>query len=154
MLIFSAVLSILVAASPVADDKPVAKPQGDLGRLQGTWSATIVKDVDMIMTFDGDQVEMIRLTPNDLQKKTVLRGSCRLDETSTPKVLHLIKGKTDGTDVPDTSALYALDGDSFRMYPDRPGADRPTDLKKVDPKSPLLLVFKRIPPAESKPDGK
>jgi uncharacterized protein (TIGR03067 family) len=127
-------------AAPAADDAP----QGDLGKLQGKWTAMAGpnKDVPLTLEIKGNQATAIFTTPEG--EKRTLKGEIRLDEKAKPKTLDWVKFKTsDGDELPDNLAIYELDGDSFKVCNGGRDNPRPTEFKESGEAGFSLLTFKR-----------
>ena len=136
---------VVVALLAPADDKPASAPKaGDRARLQGTWVGKLGRQgIDVVMEVVGDKVVMTVTDPATPDRKVTIEGEYKLVETKTPRWWDFVRGKSDdGKDIPDSKAIYELDGDNLKVCQGL-GRDRPAEFKDTVPGSPQLIVFTR-----------
>jgi uncharacterized protein (TIGR03067 family) len=148
-------LSLLLAptvllAAPVPKDKPKVK---DDEAVIGSWKIDKFDaggektpgDIDKIR-FVFDDKGMLAMSMGNDQKS---EGKFKLDPEAKLKTIDI---ESMGQAM---KGLYELDGDTLTLcMPDRPGADRPTEIK-ADGKARIFVVtFKRVKADEKKEDKK
>ncbi len=131
----------------LADEKADA-PKGDLGKLQGTWTAKVgpEKNVPIVLTIQGKAVTL-KITGPDGQEYNS-KGEIKVDESAKPfKTIDWVKfTRPDGEEAPENLALYEfLDADTVRLCSGGPGNERPTEFKAGDGGPPNILELKRTP---------
>ncbi len=131
-------------AAKCAEDAPAAK--GDLDKLQGTWTAKVGPDKDIVIaiTIKGKAVTLKISTPNSGDFS--VDGEVKIDETAKPhKTIDWVNfKKDDGEAAPDNHGLYEfVDANTLRLCSGGPGNDRPTEFKAGDGGPPNLVVMAR-----------
>ena len=97
---------VAVGAGPVID--------GDLGKLQGRWEASVGKrqEFSVILEVKGNDVSAT-ITPKK-GPKVEASGELQIDEKASPRALDWVKFSTpDGIEVPRMLSIYRLDGDKL-----------------------------------------
>ncbi|HEV3167458.1 MAG TPA: TIGR03067 domain-containing protein [Isosphaeraceae bacterium] len=136
-------LALALTASPArADDEA---PSGDLAKLQGKWTSMggPARDTPVLLELKGTTVTMSAKFA-DGQTRTMVQGTIKVDEKAKPRAIDFLKckGPLDGP-LPDTQAIYDLDGDTLKIaYPKKGPEDRPTEFPK-DEKDRACVVWKR-----------
>jgi uncharacterized protein (TIGR03067 family) len=130
MMISIAFVAILALAP--AEDKPAAKNDGDMAKLQGSWVGKADRAgeaIDVEIEFRDAAIAM-SFTRND--KKMIGRGTFKLDEAAKPKALDLIdfRAPEDTPARPSPPFIYALEGDMLKLCgAGDAGQPRPTEFK-------------------------
>jgi uncharacterized protein (TIGR03067 family) len=142
LVFLAASLPLLLPPLAAAADKP----KGDLGQLQGTWTAKIgpEKQADAVFTFEGDDVRLELTGPQG--RRVELKGKVKLGEAARPhKTIDWVRfTRPNGEDAPENLGLYEFtDADTLRVCNGGPGNERPTEFKAGDDGPPNLLVLKR-----------
>ena len=137
---------LLVASATLAQDtaKKDDAPKGDLGKIQGKWSAMVgpEKNIPIIVEFK-DKSANILVTVQEQELK--IKGEVKLDETKTPKQWDWTKFETpDGNNVEDNLAIYKFEGEKLIMCSGGPGGQRPTEFKQGAGGPPELVEFTRV----------
>lgn len=105
-----------------------SKPKGDLGKLQGKWTAKVGPnhDIPIVVEIKGKEINVLIRVPD--QEEKTLKGRIDLDEKKSPKEIDLI-GFTgpDGNEIADNKGIYELEGDRWKVCNGGPGNDRPKD---------------------------
>ena len=117
---------------------------GDLGRLQGCWTAKAgpKHDIAVTLTIKGGEVEVAIVTPQGI--KLAVQGGLKLDETVMPRSLDWVgMSLLDGQELPDHLAIYSVQGDTFTLRNSGPNVGRPREFKPGDGPLNELLVFTR-----------
>ncbi len=123
--------------------------QGDLARLQGTWTSTRVegdpKLVDAVFVWEvrGRALTATRTGPGDEMSRDTVE--LKIHETDHPRSLELTKGKApDGRPTPDLGAIYELDGDTLKVCGGGVGDPLPKEFKAGEGgRYRVLMVFRR-----------
>ena len=135
--------ALLAAGTVRADDD---KPKGDLGKLQGDWTAKVgpEKNIEMKATFKGGKVTFAFTTPDGQDRS--MKGDAVLDEAAKPHKAITFKGFTrqDGSDAPENLGIYTFEGDdTVKVCTGGPGNERPTEFKAGEGGPPQLIVLTR-----------
>ena len=104
-----ATFSVLVVSALAMGAEP---DKGDLGKLQGSWEASVGKkrEVKVSLEVKGNEVSAT-ITPK-LGPKVKANGELQLDESASPRSLDWVKFSTpDGIEVPKLLSIYRLEGD-------------------------------------------
>jgi uncharacterized protein (TIGR03067 family) len=128
---------LTVAAS--ADDKPL---EGDLAKLQGTWTGKYGPDeIDLTIKIDKEKVTI----KGDLSDRSFeIHGEVKLDEKASLKRFDWHKfTSAAGEPLPDRLAIYKIEGDSLTICTGGPGGTRPAEFKAGDDGTPSLTVYTR-----------
>src|SRR5262245_22049248 len=134
---------LVVLAGAVAPQKDDV--QGDLAKLQGKWRASSGPEgvITLTMEIDGKTL-LLTYTPPFGEERTY-KGEIQLDESATPRGMNWIKMTAEGKSLPDTRAIYELDGESLKVSSNGPDKDRPTEFAKAENDGPpRTLVFRRL----------
>jgi uncharacterized protein (TIGR03067 family) len=118
--------------------------QGDLGRLQGRWTARAGarREVRVILEINGRQATASIKTPSGV--RLLLEGEVKLDEMTSPRRLDWIKFTgADQQEFPPLLAIYAIDGDRFTVCNGGLNGSRPTEFKRGDGILAEVVVFQR-----------
>lgn len=135
-------LGLMSAPHASAEDTPA----GDLGKLQGKWTATVgpQKQFAITMTVKGAKVRAeLTVQGEDL----AVEGEFKLDDKASPKTVDWVKFKNpQGEDVPDNKGIYRFsdDGATWTVCNGGPGNDRPSEFKAGDQGAPNLIEFKKV----------
>jgi uncharacterized protein (TIGR03067 family) len=141
--VLAAVLFAVVATR--ADDKPEAKPDPDLKKLQGKWRISYHESVGVDDTQDciwemevrGDR---FTLTADG----TTTTGRIRLDSTKKPKELEYTVEDSDTDEVTTFVGLYELEGDTYKTCDVEKGKDaHPTEFK-TKARTGQVAVWKKV----------
>jgi uncharacterized protein (TIGR03067 family) len=127
------------------------RPEGDLAKLQGTWSTvSIISDGKIVinentpppkgpatkLAYDGDNWTV------KVGEKTVATGKTKLDATKMPKELDVMDES--GTLNEKTKlAIYELDGGTYKYCIAAAGKSRPTKFESTKGSGHSLIVSKR-----------
>jgi uncharacterized protein (TIGR03067 family) len=136
--------SVLLATEPAA---PAPEPmiQGDLARLQGTWTtqAGPKHAFPVAVEIRGCSVT-VTVTP-PVGPKIEAVGEIQVDESASPKRLDWVRFTTiDGEQpFPEIAAIYELDGDVLRICNGGPNNPRPSDFTPGDGVLADVLTFRR-----------
>lgn len=117
---------------------------GDLGRLQGCWTAKAgpKRDVSITITVKGREVEVAILTSQGI--KVAVQGGVKVDESVTPHSIDWVGlSLLDGQELPDQLAIYKVEGDTFTLRNAGPNARRPREFKAGEGLVDDLIVFTR-----------
>ncbi len=144
--------SLLILAAP-ALAAPPDRPEGDLAKLQGTWTtkAGPNKDIPVWMEIKNDKVSVrLKIPLQGLEIRA--EGTVKIDDSVTPHTLDWV-GFTalDGQDMPEVLAIYEWDGEKFRLCNGGPNSDRPTEFKPGENSLADVLIFER--PARTEKTG-
>jgi uncharacterized protein (TIGR03067 family) len=142
---------LILSTIIVAADDPKPKddaPKGDLGKLQGTWTADAgpEKNIPIAITIKGNAVSLKVTTPNNGEFSS--DGQVKIDEAAKPhKSIDWVKfTNPNGEVLPENLGLYEfVDADTLRVCSGGPGNERPTEFKAGDGGPPNLLVLNRKP---------
>ncbi len=126
---------------------PADEPKGDLALLQGSWSGKIGPDrvIDATLVLKGNAAELVIARPGE--DDVTIKGELKLDDKASPKTLDWVKFTLpNGDDLPETKALYKLEGDVLTICSGGPGADRPAEFKEGTDGPPRLATWTRVKP--------
>ena len=140
------VVTTLTAPAILADE-----PQGDLAKLQGTWSSKVGsnKEIQAKMTVKGSAIE-INLTRPDNQQIT-LKAEMKLDEKASPKAADWVKViAPGGQELPSIKLIYKLEGDTLTICMAAAERERPRNFEAAKGSGNTLMTFKREPASKSK----
>ncbi|HWE39465.1 MAG TPA: TIGR03067 domain-containing protein [Isosphaeraceae bacterium] len=141
----AALLVLLLAATSPADDKE-KKPEGDLGKVQGKWTARYgPNDIPITIEVKGEDVTAVITNDNG---EMTLKGRLKIDDKAKPhKTVDWLDFKLpNGDDAQENLAIYELNakGDEWKVCNGGAGKPRPTEFKEGDNgDDPHLIVFKR-----------
>lgn len=135
-------LFVLTRVKVAPDEKPL---NGDLAKLQGTWTAPAGPEGGPLITMT---IKVNAYTANwdrDDGTKAVRKGELRVNEQATPhKTIDFFNTKhEDGDSVRDSLGIYQFDGDKVKFCVGDPGDERPTEFKKGEDGPPHILTFSR-----------
>jgi uncharacterized protein (TIGR03067 family) len=134
---------IAFSSSAAGDDTPL---NGDLAKLQGTWTAMVgpKKNFRAVATIEGKVVTVKRTNPNG--EETQVTCEIQIDEQAKPlKTIDWVKFiQPDGAVGQDTLGIYEIvDEDTVRICNGGPGGQRPTEFKEGENGRPQLITMKR-----------
>jgi uncharacterized protein (TIGR03067 family) len=121
-----------------------AKVQGDLARIQGTWTAQVGarREIAAVMEVRGACAKICLTTPIGVRIR--VEGRIAIDEAASPKALDWLEFTgVEGMDLPDLLAIYALDGDEFRICNGGPDNPRPTEFRAGEGCLADVITFRR-----------
>ncbi len=131
-------LSITLAR---ADDSTAP---GDLGRLQGTWTAMVGPERDVPITLEVQKQKVTITGKRPGGEDFTLKGELKLDEKANPKTIDWVKFVgPQGNEAPENLGIYKLTDDTLTVCSGGPGNERPTEFKKGDDGPPQLVTFTR-----------
>ena len=134
----------LVLGSAVSANADEGRQVGDLARLQGRWvtRAGARRNIAVVLTVDGNKATCEIRTPQGL--KFQADGELRVNESARPRALDWV-GFTglDSQDLPDIPAIYAIDGDTFKVCNGGLNSPRPSEFKPGESVLADVLVFER-----------
>jgi uncharacterized protein (TIGR03067 family) len=127
-----------------AADK-AAKAAGDLGLLQGRWTAMAGarRHIRVVIEVKGRGVNVTITTPEgpDFQ----VEGELKLDERSSPRSLTWCNFIGPGEQpLPDIAAVYKVEGDTFTVCNGGFHGARPKEIKPGESALADLVVFRRL----------
>jgi uncharacterized protein (TIGR03067 family) len=142
--ILSSLVVVSLALSVHAADKAGADA-GDLGHLQGRWTAMAGRrrEIRVLMEVKGRDVSVAITMPQGLDFQA--EGELTLDEKTSPRSLTWSRFVGPGEQpLPEISGIYKVEGDTFTVRNGGFHGPRPQDFKPGD--SPLadLVVFRRL----------
>ena len=118
-------------------------PKGDLGKLQGKWTAKVgpEKNIPLVMTVKGNAVTLAFTGRDGAERE--LKGEIKLDDAAKPhKTLDWVKfTRLNGEEAPANLAIYELDGKTLKVCSGGPGNERPTEFKAGEGGPPNLIVL-------------
>jgi uncharacterized protein (TIGR03067 family) len=141
---------LLGASAGVAGE--AATSAGDLGRLQGKWTAMAGtrREIRVVMEINGREVKVAISTPQGLNIKA--QGELKLDESTTPRSLDWVKfSGPDQQPFPAIAAVYKLEGETFTVCNGGFLGARPKDFKPGEGALADVVVFRRPGSTETKP---
>jgi uncharacterized protein (TIGR03067 family) len=143
-----ALLAMLLCLDAHAAD-PGSPLAGDLGRLQGRWTASAgpKRDIRVVLEIKGRAVTVDISTPRG--QNFQVEGELALDETTRPCSLAWTRFMAPGEQpLPEIHGVYKIDGDTFTVCNGGLRGARPREFKRGDHPLADLVVFQRL-----KPDG-
>ena len=85
---------------------------GDLGKIQGRWEASVGKKREFSVSLEVKGHEVSATISPRRGPKLKANGELQLDETASPRSLDWVKFSTpDGIEVPKLQSIYRLEGD-------------------------------------------
>jgi uncharacterized protein (TIGR03067 family) len=143
-------LAALSAAAIVAGhaagaraDEPV--PAGDLGKLQGDWTAMFgpEKNIPLVITIKGNAATFAITTPDGQERAS--KGEIKIDENAKPhKTIDWVKFRgRNGEEAPANLGIYTIGTESITVCNGGPGNERPTKFEAGSGGPPQLLVLNR-----------
>jgi uncharacterized protein (TIGR03067 family) len=135
-------------AGALADDK------ADLDKIQGTWQTMIGpnKAIPMTMEIKGHELTLSFTGPGG--DAVTLKGEVKLDPEKAPKQMDWVNMSRGDTKLPDTMAIYELDGDTLKVRGSGFKKERPTEFAKEGKDTAQTLTFSRKGKDEPKKDEK
>ncbi len=131
--------------APKPANAPADAIPGDLGKVQGKWSAMIGpdKNIPIVIEVKGKAITLSLTTPEG--QEFDIDGEVALDESTKPGRWDWVNFKgIDGEAVPDNLGLYKLDGDELTIVSGGPGNPRPAEFVEGQGGPPNLVVLKRV----------
>jgi uncharacterized protein (TIGR03067 family) len=122
--------------------KEKAEEKSDLDKIQGTWLAPAgPNDEVMISLTIKDQKYIARYDKGD-GTNVEIKGEVKIDDKGKLKTIDFVKSeRNDGEDAKDNLGIYTFDGEKFKVCVGGGGNARPTEFKKGDEGTPMLLIF-------------
>jgi uncharacterized protein (TIGR03067 family) len=136
-------LATLLMISADAPDAPIIT-EGDLARLQGTWStqAGPKKNIPVTIQIKGHSVT-VKVKP-PIGRPITAEGEVEIDETVAPKALDWRKFTGgDDQEFPEVHAIYQIDGDALIVCNGGPNNPRPVEFRPGEGVLAGVLTFKR-----------
>jgi uncharacterized protein (TIGR03067 family) len=124
---------------------------GDLGRLQGRWTATAGtrREIGVELEIKGRDASVTIRTPTAPEFQ--VRGELKLNETTAPRSLDWIKLiGPDHQPLPEIVGIYQLEGDSFKVCNGGFLGVRPKEFKPGEGALADVVLFHRVKSRESK----
>ena len=123
-----------------AEEKPI---QGDLAKFQGVWLTRAGANDEVVVTMTVKVNAYTATWDSGDGTKVVLKGEVRVNDQATPtKTVDFFNNqRNDGDDARDNLGIYEVDGDKIKVCLGGAGNERPTEFKKGEGGSPLLLIF-------------
>jgi uncharacterized protein (TIGR03067 family) len=136
--------TMIVAA--LAATAPAGEPSldGDLGRLQGRWSARTGprNDIRVELEVQGRRAKVVITTPQGVTIRA--RGVLRVDESCQPRALDWSDFKSaDGKALPDIPAIYRIDDRGWTVCNGGPNGSRPDAFRPGEGLLASVVVFER-----------
>jgi uncharacterized protein (TIGR03067 family) len=147
------ILLVLLGANVHAADEAASR-DGDLGRLQGRWSATAGARHEIHVTIEikGRDVHAAIKTPQGLDLK--VQGEVKLDETTNPRSLDWKKlTGPDQQPLPEIAAVYKIDGDTFTVCNGGFLGARPKEFKAGEGVLADVVIFHRLDAKHGRTDS-
>jgi uncharacterized protein (TIGR03067 family) len=142
---------VLVSLSLNVDAAEKAAPKdGDLGLLQGRWTAMAGarRQVRVVLEVKGQAVSVAITTPQGLE--FTAEGELKLDEKTTPRSLNWYNFIGPGEQpLPEIAAVYIVEGDTFTVCNGGFHGARPKEFKPGESALADLVVFHRVGAKES-----
>jgi uncharacterized protein (TIGR03067 family) len=138
------ILLVLIGLNVHAAEEAVPRG-GDLGRLQGRWTAKAGTrhEIQVVIEIKGRDVCAAIQTPQGLDFK--VQGELKLDETTSPRSLDWKKlTLPDQQPLPEIAAVYKLDGDTFTVCNGGFHGARPKEFKPGEGVLADVVVFHRL----------
>jgi uncharacterized protein (TIGR03067 family) len=145
-----ALLTMLLGLEAHAAD-PGSALAGDLGRLQGRWTASagLRRDIRVVLEIKGRAVTVDISMPRG--QNFQVEGELALDETTRPRSLAWTRFMAPGEQpLPEIQGVYKIDGDIFTVCNGGLHGTRPKEFKRGDHPLADLVVFQRLKPDEPK----
>ena len=139
---FVLALTTLLLISADAPDAPAL--DGDLARLQGTWTtqAGPKKNIPVTIQIKGRSVTVNVKPP--IGRPITAEGELEIDEKAAPKALDWRKFTgDDDQELPEVHAIYQIDGDALIVCNGGPNNPRPSAFRKGDGILADLMTFHR-----------
>jgi uncharacterized protein (TIGR03067 family) len=103
-----------------------APEAGDLGKLQGSWEASVGRKGEFTVAIEIKGREVSATISSALGPKLRASGELELDENRSPRALDWVKFSTlDGQEVPTIHAIYRLEQDRLILRSGGLNDDRP-----------------------------
>ena len=132
-------LTVWTRLKETADDKPI---KGDLAKFQGTWLASAGPNDEVVITMTVKVNAYTATWDSGDGTKVELKGELRVNQDATPRTIDFFNSqRNDGDDARDNLGIYSFDGEKIKVCVGGAGNERPTEFKKGDGGSPLLLIF-------------
>ncbi len=135
----------LIYVSIAALAAPAGSFAGDFEALQGKWVGRTGRQKEVEVTLElKDHKVAISLQKLGLEGAVVRKhGEFKVDERSSPKAWDFLNGAADdGSKLPDTLAIYKLEGGTLTLQSSDPKTDfRPSKFKEDDP---MYLVLRKV----------
>ena len=144
------VLGMLSAPAPAPVAAAEAATPGDLGRLQGRWTATAGPKgaFPVVLEVRGREVRVEIRPP--VGPPIRARGELQVDDAASPKALDWLRFTAlDGQALPEILAIYELDGDTFRICNGGPHNPRPEAFEPGDGVLADVVTFRRVATPEA-----
>ena len=124
--------------------------QGDLAKLQGTWTSTRVegdlrlRDAVFVWEIKGRALTVTRTGQRSEMSRD--RVELKMHEADHPRWLELTKGTApDGKPSPDLGLIYELDGDTLKVCGGGVGEPLPTEFKAdAGGLYRVVMIFRRV----------
>jgi uncharacterized protein (TIGR03067 family) len=133
---------LLLASVSFAGETSAAS--GDLGRLQGKWTAVAGArhELRVEMNISGHDVKVAISTPQGLNLQA--EGELKLDESTSPRSLDWVKfSGPDQQQFPAVAAVYKLEGETFTVCNGGFLGRRPREFKPGEGALADVVVFRR-----------
>jgi uncharacterized protein (TIGR03067 family) len=135
----------VLAAAPATNTASASEAlTGDLGRLQGRWTASAGPKgaFPVTLEFRGREVHVEVRPP--VGPPIRARGEVQVDDAVSPKALDWVRFTAlDGQALPEILAIYELDGDTFRLCNGGPHNPRPEVFEPGDGVLAEIVTFQR-----------
>jgi uncharacterized protein (TIGR03067 family) len=138
----SAMILLLGVSNAVAGETSAAP--GDLGRIQGSWTAQAGsrREIRVEMNINGREVKVAISTPQGLNIQA--EGELKLDESTSPRSLDWVRfSGPDQQRYPAMPAVYKLEGETFTVCNGGFLGPRPKDFKPGEGALSDVVVFHR-----------
>ncbi len=138
------ILLVLLGLNVHAAEESIPR-DGDLGRLQGRWTAKAGArhEIHVVIEIKGRDVRAAIKTPQGLDFK--VQGEVRIDETTSPRSLDWQKlTGPDQQPLPEIAAVYKIDGDTFTVCNGGFLGARPKEFKPGEGALADVVVFHRV----------
>lgn len=140
---FLSIVLVFLGLDVHAADK-AAPGDGDIGRLQGRWTAMAGarREFRVLIEVKGRGVSVAITTPQGLDFQ--VEGELKLDEKTTPRSLNWCNFMGPGQQpLPEIAAIYKVTGDTFTVCNGGFHGARPKEFKSGDSALADLVVFRR-----------
>jgi uncharacterized protein (TIGR03067 family) len=117
--------------------------KGDMAKFQGVRLAAAGANDEVVVKLTVKVNAYVATWDSGDGTKVELKGDLRLNEKATPnKTIDFFNTqRNDGEDARDNLGIYEIDGDTIKICVGGAGNERPTEFKKGEGGSPLLLIF-------------